>query len=177
MIGSRDYHPHLRLCFDASSDQSLPSILGPWTEYSGGSANYTVVNNNTVVLKNTSTAWIGYYLCNVGTTGQYTIMFDYWATSDGSTLVLDNDGIMDNTYNTSLTANIAKQSYTGTVNVTTTGEIRHFFRRNGGGSITVSNVRYVKSDTYKDIVTGLDLFVTFTIATLSSLAPIKISCP
>jgi hypothetical protein len=83
-------------------------------------------------------------------------MFDYWATSDGSSLVMDNDGVNDNTFNTTLTANIAKQSYTGSVSITATGLIQFYFRRNGGGNITVSNVRFVKSDTYTDIITGRD---------------------
>lgn len=156
MIGTGTYYPYLKLCFDAYNQKSMPNLLGEWTEYAGGSANYVVLNRNSVLLKDTSTAWIGNYPATVGVAGQYTITFDYWASSDGSTLVLDNDGIMDNNYNTSLTANTTRQSYTGTVNITTTGAISFFFRRNAGGNITVSNVRFVRSDIYYDIITGND---------------------
>jgi hypothetical protein len=54
---------------------------------------------------------------------------------------------MDNTYNTTLTANIAPQTYTGSVDVTTTGSILHYFRRNGGGNIFVTDVSYFKLET------------------------------
>lgn len=156
MIGSRNYHPYLQLCFDASSPKSLPSILGSWEDYGGNGANYYVLNNNSVILRDTTTGWVGRFPATVGSTGGYSIMFDYWATSDGSSLVMDNDGVNDNTFNTTLTANIAKQSYTGSVSITATGLIQFYFRRNGGGNITVSNVRFVKSDTYTDIITGRD---------------------
>jgi hypothetical protein len=153
MIGNR-YQPWMQLCFDAYSEKSLPSILTGWEDYGAAQAHYTVIDNKTVVLKASSATWVGRFPATVPSTGSWTIMFDYWATTDGSSLVLDNDGVMDNTYNVTLTANVAKQSYTGTVSVTSTGLIQHYFRRNAGGDITVSNVKFVKSDTYYDIITG-----------------------
>ena len=139
----------LVLCLDAANTKSVPktNILTTWVDYGGNQTNYEVLGAYSVKLKNTTTEWVGYFPATVSSTGKYVITFTYYSDSDGSSLVLDNDGIMDNTYNTTLTVNITPQTYTGSVDVNTTGNIQHFFRRNGGGNIYVTNVSYFKLET------------------------------
>ena len=140
---------NLVLLLDASNTKSVPktNILTTWVDYGGNQTNYEVLGAYSVKLKNTTTGWVGYFPATVSSTGKYVITFTYYSDSDGSSLVLDNDGIMDNTYNTTLTVNITPQTYTGSVDVNTTGNIQHFFRRNGGGNIYVTNVSYFKLET------------------------------
>lgn len=131
---------------DAGNSKSVPktNILSPWTEYNNGSAHYEILGDYSIKLKDTSTGWIGYYPANVISTGKYIITFTYYSDVDGSYVNLDNDGIMDNTYNVTLLANTTPQIYAGAVNVTTTGNISHFFQRGSGGNIFVTNVSYFK---------------------------------
>ena len=140
---------NLVLLLDAANTKSVPktNILTTWVDYGGNQTNYEVLGAYSVKLKNTTTGWVGYFPATVSSTGKYVITFTYYSDSDGSSLVLDNDGIMDNTYNTTLTVNITPQTYTGSVDVNTTGNIQHFFRRNGGGNIYVTNVSYFKLET------------------------------
>lgn len=139
----------LVLCLDAGNTKSVPktNILTTWVDYAGNQANYEILGPYSIKLKNTTTGWVGYFPAAVSSTGKYVITFTYYSDSDGSSLVLDNDGIMDNAYNTTLTANITTQTYTGLVDVNTTGNILHYFRRNGGGNIYVTNVSYFKLET------------------------------
>ena len=140
---------NLVLLLDAANTKSVPktNILTTWVDYGGNQTNYEVLGAYSVKLKNTTTGWVGHFPATVSSTGKYVITFTYYSDSDGSSLVLDNDGIMDNTYNTTLTVNITPQTYTGSVDVNTTGNIQHFFRRNGGGNIYVTNVSYFKLET------------------------------
>ena len=139
----------LVLALDAANTKSVPktNILTTWVDYGGNQTNYEVLGAYSVKLKNTTTGWVGFFPATVSSTGKYVITFTYYSDSDGSSLVLDNDGIMENTYNTTLTVNITPQTYTGSVDVNTTGNIQHFFRRNGGGNIYVTNVSYFKLET------------------------------
>ena len=139
----------LVLCLDASNNKSIPkiNILGTWGDSGGNQANYEILGAYSVKLKNTTTGWVGYFPATISSTGKYVITFTYYSDNDGSLLVLDNDGVMDNTYNTTLTANITPQTYTGSVDVTTTGNILHYFRRGSGGNIFVTNVSYFKLET------------------------------
>ena len=155
----------LVLCLDAANNKSVPknNILSTWTDYNSNQANYEILGPYSIKLKNTSTGWVGYFPATVLSTGKYIITFTYYSDSDGSSLVLDNDGIMDNTYNTTLTTNISPQTYTGSVDVSTTGLIQHYFRRNGGGNIFVTNVSYFKLET-----TWTDLLGTGNNGTLTN---------
>lgn len=140
---------NLVLNLDAGNTTSVPktNLLTTWVDYAGNQANYEILGPYSIKLKNTTTGWIGYFPAAVSSTGKYVITFTYYSDSDGSSLVLDNDGIMDNAYNTTLTANITPQTYIGSVDVNTTGNILHWFRRNGGGNIYVTDVSYFKLET------------------------------
>ena len=139
----------LILSFDAASLRSVPktNILSGWTDYNSGSAHYEVIGDHDVKLLSTSNNWVGNFPATVSSTGKYIITFTYYADSDGSSLVLDNDGIHNNVYNTTVTANISPQTYTGSYDVTSTGSISHFFRRSSGGNIFVTDVSYFKLET------------------------------
>lgn len=135
-------------------------ILGNWQVYSQSSySNYFTVNSQlsnatpngkSVTLKNNSTNWIGSYYSNVKRRGRYILEWEYYADSNSSTLVLDNDGIVNNSFNRTYTAGTAVKRARRTVNINTTGEIRHFFRRTGGGNITIRNIRM-----YQDVFADL----------------------
>ena len=137
---------------DAGSERSYPSrgIATTWVDYANNQANYTLLGDDGIYIKNTYANWIGYFPATVVTVGSYTVQFDYIADAS-SVLVLDNDGIHDNTYNVNLNATTSTQSHTGTVNITTTGDIKFYLRRNSGGNITVTNFRYFKSDIWNDL--------------------------
>ena len=118
----------LILSFDAASLRSVPktNILSGWTDYNSNQANYQVIGDYAVKLHSSYNNWVGYFPATVSSTGKYIITFTYYADSDGSSLVLDNDGIHNNVYNTTVTANISPQTYTGSYDVTSTGSISHF---------------------------------------------------
>ena len=140
----------LVLCLDAGSraSYSVTNILSYWTEYAGRAVHYEVLNAYSVKLKNTFNSWVGYYPATITSTGRYTITFTYYSDTNGSSLYLDNDGVMDNIYNNyTLTANIASQTYTTSVDINTTGAINFYFMRFSGGNIFITDVNFYKSDT------------------------------
>jgi len=129
------------------------SLYNGWSDYQSNSANYTILSSSSVILKSTSTGWVGYFRANIVTTGIYYLSFDYVADQDGSQLVVDNDGINDNIANVTLTANKKPQSYIASINFTTTGTSDMFIRRGSGGNITISNVKlfYSRNDQLEDL--------------------------
>jgi hypothetical protein len=140
----------LVLCLDAGNraSYSVTNILTYWTEYAGRAVHYEVLNAYSVKLKNTFNSWVGYYPATITSTGRYTITFTYYSDTNGSSLYLDNDGVMDNIYNNyTLTANIASQTYTASVDINTTGAINFYFMRFSGGNIFITDVNFYKSDT------------------------------
>jgi len=132
------------VCLDANCITSFPDNLDintGWEEYNNQAANYIILGKDSVYLKNTTTAWVGRFASQVVTTGYHFVMFDYVADAS-STLVVDNDGVSNNVFNTSLTATTTKQTYFGVANVTSTGTSQMYLRRNAGGNITISNYRF-----------------------------------
>ena len=132
------------VCLDANSVASFPDNLDintGWSDYNNQSANYTVLGKDSVYLKNTTTGFVGRFVSQVVSTGYHFVMFDYVADAS-STLVVDNDGVSDNVFNTSLTATTTKQTYFGVANITSTGTSQMYLRRNSGGNITISNYRF-----------------------------------
>ena len=124
------------------------SIASAWTDSGGSQAYYTVIGDDDITLTS-GTGWYGYFQSTVATTGYYTVAFEYsndTPGSEASNFVIDNDGIMNNTYNTSLQATTTVQTFTKTVNVTSTGTSQMFIRRTGAGNIKVRNYRFYKSD-------------------------------
>lgn len=153
--GTKEYiSSNLLFYIDAARTDYIPllNILGNWTSFAGRT-NFTILQYDSVRLKNDSTDWVGYYPAEIFTSGKtWTISFDYYSDQNGSTFVLDNDGIVDNQYNASFTANTTKQSYSASITINTTGVINHFFRRSGGGNITIEKVKfYITGTTLLDI--------------------------
>jgi len=137
---------------DAGDINSYPTrgIATTWTDYNSQQANYSVIGTDGIYIKSTYTGWIGYFPAVVTSTGYYTVMFDYVGDSNG-TLVLDNDGIVDNQYNASISVTTSVQTFVKSINIDTTGDIRHYLRRGDGGNITVTNFRFFKSGTLYDL--------------------------
>ena len=101
-------------------------------------------HDNALTLIGTATGWIGSFPATVPTTGKHTLTFDY--VSDGSSgFRVDNDGQHNNEFNAEFTATTTLQHYAKTVDVTTTGDILFYFKRDSGtDEIQVSNVRFVR---------------------------------
>lgn len=144
LAGEKIDAPSLLFSIDPSLPNAIPSVnfASEWTVYAGRTYGQKVLDYDTVTLLNSTTDWIGYFPAYIFQTAQYTISFDYFSDSDGSVLVLDNDGVDDNGWNTSFTANTQRQSYTATRTISTNGEIRFFFRRSSGGNITITNFKF-----------------------------------
>ena len=142
----------LALYLDANDWASYPgtkTLTGKFTEYSSGSSHYRTMGRNGVVLLGTSTSWIGYFSADPSSTGNHTLMFDYWSdVAQSNSLVLDNDGIHDNEYNATLSTQPYRQTRVETFNHTTTGNIKFYFRNNAAGNkVYVDNVRFFKNGT------------------------------
>lgn len=142
----------LELTYDAGDRNSFrtTSIATNWQDYGSNQAHYTLLGPDSIYIKNTYASWIGYYPAVVTSAGYYTVMFDHVADT-ASSIYLDNDGIVDNTYNTAINVTTTKQTFVKTLYVGTTGDIRHFIRRVSGGNITVTNFKYFNASTIYDI--------------------------
>jgi len=126
------------------------SIASSWTDYNNSQAYYTPISNNGVILYSTTTNWVGYFPATVNTVGMYTIEFDY-VTNDAGTLVLDNDGIVDNEWNASIANTTTQQKYKVTRYIGTTGNINFFLRRSSGGNHTITNFSFTNANTWFDL--------------------------
>jgi len=146
----------LLLHFDPQNPKSYwrNNIHQGWLDYQSQQANYEVISHNSVKIKDTSTNWIGYYDINQLSTGRWYLTFTAWADTGGSTMVLDNDGINDNQFNASYTLQTYKQTFTSFYDVNTTGNLRMFFRRTGGGNIYLSNVCYYSQNSLDNLANG-----------------------
>jgi hypothetical protein len=147
----------LKFYIDAADYASWPgerSLAGAWADYSSNQAHYDVVGDNGVILLGTSTSWIGRFEVTPTATGNHTLMFDYWADAQ-TTMVFNNDGIMDNDYTGTLTAETYKKTHSVTVNHTATGAMYHYFRNNASGTkVYIDNVRFFKESGWNDISGG-----------------------
>lgn len=142
--GSKPYvTENLRFYIDAAfSDNFNPvNILQEWKIYAGRTYGQYVLAYDWVKLLNTSTDWIGYFPADIYEVRPYTLSFDYYADAP-SVLILDNDGLDNNVWNTSFNADTTVKSYSVTRTPSGTGSIQHFFRRSSGGNIWVKNVRF-----------------------------------
>lgn len=119
------------------------SIHSNWTDYGGNSANYTVTSSDSIIIKNSSTGWIGFFPATINNIGNHVVRFTYVTDSGTSSLVMDNDGVNDNEFNRVLSVTTTPQTYSGTIAITATGAINFFLRHNsGGGNITISDFRF-----------------------------------
>ena len=141
----------LALYLDANDWASYPgtkTMFGDWDDYGSNQAHYRTMGSDGVVLLCTSTGWIGRFIATTTATGNHTLVFDYWSDSSSSSLVLNNDGIMDNEWSETLTAETYRKTYVETVNCTSTGEIRMYLRNNTSGkNVYIDNVRFFENGT------------------------------
>lgn len=127
------------------------------TNYSGQGTKWDVVNaaENSIVLYATSTDWVmrwDYFGWTSGT--QYTLSFQYRSDVNSSSLVIDNDGNDDNTWNNTLTCSTEWQTYTATRTATSSGYTYLYMRRSSGGNIFVRNVQLEASSFASPFVLG-----------------------
>ena len=137
-------------------EYSLLDVSGGigWVDYSSSQQHYRTMGEKGVILLGTSTGWIGRFEVTPTVTGNHTLMFDYWADAQ-VTMVFNNDGIMDNAYTATLTAETYKKTHSVTVNHTTTGAMYHYFRNNASGTkVYIDNVRFFKNGTAWNDLSG-----------------------
>lgn len=144
--GSRDYVTKgLRMNLDAASIESFTKQnifkLPGWNYYGSGTSYSQRQPNHGVHLYSNYSTWVGQFEANINTAQDYILQFTAYADQDGSSLVLDNDGINNNAFNQTYTVNREAQTFIKTCTYTTTGNTKHYFRRAGGGNIWLSNVR------------------------------------
>tara|TARA_R100001594_G_C4049379_1_gene264744 strand:+ start:2509 stop:3678 length:1170 start_codon:yes stop_codon:yes gene_type:complete len=141
----------LKVWLDADDWASYPgtkTMLGDWNDYGSNQDHYRTMGSDGVVLLGTSTNWIGRFIATTTATGNHTLVFDYWSDSSSSSFVLNNDGIMNNEWAETLTAETYRKTFIETVNCTSTGEIQMFIRNNTSGkNVYIDNVRFYKDDT------------------------------
>jgi hypothetical protein len=159
--GSRDYvEDGLVFYIDAANPESFTkeNVFQPWTYYGSGSTHTLRLDNNGVVLYNTSTDWVGYFDSYINTALLYYLEFEYWSDVDGSVLVLDNDGVNNNSFNQTFTADTYLKKAIIPISYTSTGLSQFFFRRDSGGNIWLQNVRLFNAyqDEYKNV--GVNTF-------------------
>ena len=123
--GSRDYVTEgLRLNLDAASPESFTKEnlfkLPGWTFYSSGASYSSRLDNYGVHIYNNYNSWIGYFETNINQAQTYYLEFDVWATTDGTQLVLDNDGINNNAFNHTFTVGTQVQKARRTITFSTT---------------------------------------------------------
>ena len=110
---------------------------------------------SSVTLDNTQgTGWLGYFDATTTTNESFTVSFDYQALTGSESISFDNDGIMDNSYNTSITATTTRQNYTGSVTHTAAGNIRFYFKYTNSptNTVVISNFKfYPTTSNGKDI--------------------------
>ena len=137
-------------------EDSLLDVSGGtgWVDYSSNQQHYRTMGEKGVILLGTSTGWIGRFEVTTTATGNHTLMFDYWADAQ-TTMVFNNDGIMDNDYTGTLTAETYKKTHSVTVNHTATGAMYHYFRNNASGTkVYIDNVRFFKNGTAWNDLSG-----------------------
>ena len=141
----------LKVWLDADDWASYPgtkTLFGDWTDYGSNQAHYKTLGADGVLLLGSSTGWIGRFVVTTTGTGNHTLVFDYWSDDSSSSLVLNNDGIMNDEWSETLTAETYRKTYIETVNCTSTGEIRMYIRNNTSGkNVYIDNVRFYKNDT------------------------------
>jgi len=138
------------LCADANASLSYPDaydINEGWEDYNSNQAHYRILAKDSVELLDTSANWIGYFNCNIDSAADWAVMFDYVAESGSPTFYLDNDGVDNNEYNTTIVASTTKQSFSLVKNMSTTGNAKFYFRLGsvGAGNVTISNFRFTRN--------------------------------
>lgn len=118
------------------------NLFGNAVNYSGLNSYWFLLDNNTnyFLLSSSWASWCMSFVCTLAASTQYTLSFEYKTASAG-TLVIDNDGVDDNTWNATINTTSEWQKYTFTRTEITAGVMTLYFRRNTGGDIEVRNVQ------------------------------------
>ena len=118
-----------------------------WTDYNSQSANYTILGDDGVILKDTSTAWIGYFPATLTSLGGYTVTFDVVADVAASTFTVNNDGTSNNAFlkTISVGTTLTRITLKGTITSISSPVCQVFLQRNSGGNITITNFRLFES--------------------------------
>ena len=146
----------LKLYLDIADYASWPgsrSLATTWVDQSTSQAqHFDIVGDDGVILLGTYTSWAGRFPATIAATGNHIVMFDYWSDNDSVTWSIDNDGVNNNDYNTTLTANKKKQTFSKTVNLTATGSSTMFMRPHATGSkIYIANYRFFIEAGWNDL--------------------------
>ena len=152
----------LVLYLDAADYASYPGergLAGAFSDYSSRQAHYDIVGDDGVILLGTSTSYLGKFTSTIASSGDHTVMFDYWSDNDSINFYIDNDGVDNNEFNATITANKKKASYSQTQNMSTTGSSTMYFKNNVTGSkVYISNFRFFRNGTaWNDLAGGIQL--------------------
>ena len=118
-----------------------------WTDYGSQSANYTILGDDGIILKDTSASWIGYFPATLTSLGGYTVTFDVVADVAASSFVVNNDGTSNNAFlkTISVGTTLTRITLKGTITSISSPVCQVFLRRNSGGNITITNFRLFES--------------------------------
>jgi hypothetical protein len=120
----------------------VTNLFGDIVNYAGLNSYWFLLDNNTnyFLISSSYNSWCMNFVCTLAASTQYTLSFEYKTASAG-TLVIDNDGVDDNTWNATINTTSDWQTYTFTRTEITAGVMTLYFRRNTGGDIEVRNVQ------------------------------------
>ena len=156
---------NLVLWLDPADYASFPgerSLAGAFTDYGSNQVHYDIVGDDGVILLGTSTSYVGRFSSTIASSGDHTVAFDYWSDNDSVNFYIDNDGVDNNEFNTTITANKKKATYSQTQNMSTTGSSTMYLKTTSTGSkVYVSNFRFFKDGTAWNDLSGNGANLTF----------------
>ena len=119
------------------------NLFGDVVNYSGlGSYWYNLdTNTKSIMLSVSYASWCVYFVATLTANSSHTFSCEHRSDVPGSTFVLDNDGVDDNTWNATVTSTTEWQRYTFTRTNISAGQMNMYIRRNSGGNIYVRNVQ------------------------------------
>ena len=94
-----------------------------------------------IQLSSTFNSWCVRWSATLSANTQYTFSCEHRSDVDNSTFVLDNDGVDDNTWNTTVTSTTEWQTYKFTRTNIAAGTMNMYARRNSGGNIFIRKIQ------------------------------------
>ena len=157
---------------DAADYTSFPgerSLAGAFGDYGSNQVHYDVVGDDGVILLGTSTSYVGRFASTIASSGDHTVMFDYWSDNDSVNFYIDNDGVDNNEFNATITANKKKATYSQTQNMSTTGSSTMYLKTTSTGSkVYISNFRFFRNGTSWNDISGSGSNAAITNATFGT---------